>query len=397
MHSIALLGALAAIGTSVVSAATCTKDITITAATPMPTFDCDVIDAKVTVDEGVSGDLIINGPKQLKGDFIVNNATKLISLSSTSINAIGGTFELQNLEFLSRLDMGALRTINKIEFIKLPQLSSIKFGTSGATKVNSIRISDTFISDLSGLNVAAVENFQIDNNRKMIIWDSDLVNITGQLIINNNGNNMAVTMNQLEIASEIQISNVKSFKVPALMSVTESIKLDKNPELTSFSANNLTKITNDVSFINNKKLANISMPLLKSISGGFTIQNNTEIENIDGFPKLETVSGGIILRGDFEKVELPALKDVKGSVTVTSTTDISDFCEFFDGLKEDGAIQGDEKCTSNNTKANEGGNGGDSNDGSKSSDDDSEDAAGIINVNMALFGLVGVVVMAQLL
>lgn len=396
MHSIALLTALAAIGTSVVSAATCTKDITITAATPMPTFDCDVIDAKVTVDEGVSGDLIINGPKQLKGDFIVNNATKLISLSSTSINAIGGTFQLQNLELLSKLDMGALRTMNEIEFIKLPQLSTITFGTSGVTKINSIRITDTFISDLSGLNVATVENFQIDNNKKMTTFNSDLVNITGQLIINNNGNNMEITMKHLELAAEIQISNVKAFEVPALTLVTESIKLDTNPELISFSALNLTKITNDASFINNKKLTNISMPLLTSISGGFTIQNNTAMDSVEGFPKLQTVSGAIILRGDFDKVELPALKDVKGSVTVTSTTDISDFCDFFDGLKKDGAIQGAEKCSSNNTKANEGGNGGDSNGGSDSSDDNA-DAAGIFSVNMVLLGLAGVVALAQVL
>lgn len=279
-------------------AATCTKAITITQ--PTPTFDCDVIDAIVTVDESVEGNLVINGPKQLKQDFIVSNATKLLSLSSTTINAIGGKFQLQNLEFLATLEMGALRTLNQIEFIKLTQLSKINFGANGVTKVNSIRITDTFISDLSGLSVAAVENFQINDNSKLNKFDSDLVNITGQLIINNNGNNMEINMPKLEYAAEIQISDVKSFNVPALAEVSESIKLDST-ELESFSANNLTKVTNDVSFINNKNLANISMPLLESIGGGLSIKNNTALETIDGFPLVETVSGGIDLYGDFNK------------------------------------------------------------------------------------------------
>ena len=280
-------------------AATCTKSTTISE--PTPTFNCDVVDAIVTVDEGVEGNLVINGPKQLKQDFIISNATKLLSLSSSTINAIGGKFQLQNLEFLNTLDMPALRTLNEIEFIKLNQLSKINFGSSGVTKVSSIRITDTFISDLSGLSIASVENFQINDNSKLTSYDSDLVNVTGQLIIGTNGNNFELNMPKLEYAAEIQISNVKSFSVPQLSEVSMSIKFDTNPELESFEAVNLTKVTNDVSFINNKKLANISMPVLETIGGGLTIQNNTALETIDGFPELDTVSGAINLLGDFSK------------------------------------------------------------------------------------------------
>ncbi|KAF7563014.1 hypothetical protein G7046_g1105 [Stylonectria norvegica] len=399
MHSIKVLSVLAAIGVaSVASASTCTKDITISQ--PTPVIDCDVVDAKITVSEDLAGDLVINGPKQIKGDFIVNNATKLISLTSTTITTIDGLFQLQNLELLSSLELGSLKSVETITFIKLPQLSSVNFGTSGVTKMTSIRITDTFISDLSGFSVATVENFQIDNNKKMMTFDSDLVNITGQLIVNNNGNNMQISMSKLEMAAEIQISNVKSFLAPALELVTESIKFDTNPELTSFAAPNLTKITDDVSFINNKKLVNVSMPLLTSISGGFTIQNNTAMTEIDGFEKLQTVSGAINLRGDFEKVELPALKDVKGSVTVTSTTDIDDFCDPFNKLKKSGAIQGDTKCTSNNKEANSGGDDGTSGNSSSSktsSSDDKDDAAGMVSVNAAVLAIVGFAALYQLL
>ncbi|KAF7535205.1 hypothetical protein G7Z17_g13241 [Cylindrodendrum hubeiense] len=294
--------------------------------------------------------------------------------------------------------MASLKTVGEIKMIKLPQLSSLNFGTEGVTKMTSIQITDTFLSTLSGLSVATVENLQIDNNDKLTTFDSDLVNITGTLIITDNGNNMEITMDKLELAAEIQISNIKSFSVPLLTTITQSIKFDKNPEFKTFSAPNVTSITDDISFINNKKLTNITMPLLTKIGGGFTIQNNTAMETIDGFPLLESVAGGINLLGNFEKVELPKLDDVKGSVTVSSTTDISDFCDFFKELKSDGAIQGDETCTSNNKDANEGGEGGDSSTGnSTSSGDDSEDAAGSNSVSMALLSLAGVAALVQLL
>ncbi|KAK7431698.1 cell wall protein Ecm33 [Neonectria magnoliae] len=397
MHSTQFItAAIVAFGASAVSAAsTCTKDIKVTE--PTPVISCDVVDADITIDSDIAGDVVISGPKQIKGDFIVNNASGLISLSSTTINAISGTFSLQNLELLSKLEMASLKSVGEINMIKLPQLESLNFGTEGVTKMNSIQITDTFISDLSGLSVATVENFQIDNNKRMTTFDSDLVNITGQLIINNNGNNMEITMDKLELAAEIQISNVKSFSAPALTKITKSIKFDKNPEFKTFFAPNVTSITNDVSFINNKKLTNVSMPLLEKIQGGFTIQNNTAMETIDGFPLLESVSGGIILRGSFEKVELPALNDVKGSVIVSSTTDISDFCDFFDDLQKSDAIQGDTTCTSNNKKANDGEDGGESTRGnSSSSNGDDEDAAGSVTVSMTLLSLAGIAALAQL-
>ncbi|KAF7532420.1 hypothetical protein G7Z17_g13645 [Cylindrodendrum hubeiense] len=135
MHSAQLL-AILAFGAATVSAATCTKAITVTE--PTPTISCDVVDADITIDSDLAGDVVINGPKQIKGDFIVNNASGLISLTSTTINAISGTFQLQSLELLSTLEMASLKTVGEIKMIKLPQLSSLNFGTEGVTKMTSI-------------------------------------------------------------------------------------------------------------------------------------------------------------------------------------------------------------------------------------------------------------------
>lgn len=269
---------------------------------PTPVIDCDVVDADIVIDKSVTGAVVINGPKQVKGDFIAKGAGEITSISSTSINAIGGTFELNNLEALSNLEFSSLKSLDGLSFIKLPRLGELNFGTEGVTKIKTIRITDTFISDLSGLSVASVDSFQIDNNRKMNAFNSDLVNITSQLLIFDNGNDdMVITMNKLESAAEIQISSAKNFSVPALQEVTKSLKLNANPQLTSFSAPNLTIIEETLSLVDMKKLTNISFPLLEEIGGGFTIQNNTKLEKVNDFPKLEKVTGGISLRGSFDE------------------------------------------------------------------------------------------------
>ncbi|KAL6863919.1 cell wall protein [Trichoderma novae-zelandiae] len=398
MHSSKLLSAVLAAGAaSLVSAAdSCSKDIKVTS--PNPVISCDVVNANIVVDESVAGDLIINGPKQIKGDFIVNNATQLISIQSNTINAIGGTFELDSLELLSSVNMQALKTLNKLNMVKLPQLNSLVFGTSGVTKASSIQVTDTFLSDLSGLNINSVDTLTITNNNKLTAFNSDLVNITTLLSVSSNGNNMDINMTKLQSAAEIQLSNVKSFLVPSLKTITQSLKFDTNPQLLTFSAKNVTHIGDSVTFINNNKLTNVSFPLLTAV-GDLTIQNNTAMKAVEGFPKLGTVAGGVILRGNFDSVELPSLKDVKGGVTVYSTTDISAFCGFFNNAKSKKIIQGQESCKSNVKAANEGGSDGDSSTSSGSngsSGNDTDNAVAALSVNNMLLGASVLAGMAQL-
>ncbi|KAH6609519.1 hypothetical protein Trco_002865 [Trichoderma cornu-damae] len=413
MHSSKLFSAVLAVGaasvvsaattttaaaSSAASSATCTKDIKITQ--PTPIIPCDVVDADITVDASVAGDLSIEGPKQLKGDLIITNATQLISISSSTINAIGGNFELDSLELLSSVNMQSLKTLNKLNLVKLPQLSNLIFGTTGVTKASSIQVTDTFLSDLSGLNLNSVDTLTITDNNKLTSFNSDLANITTLLSVTSNGNNMEINMTKLQTAAEIQLSNVKSFRAPSLKTITQSLKFDNNPELVTFTAQNLTTIANSVTFINNNKLTNVSFPLLTSV-GDLTIQNNTALGAVEGFPKLQSVSGGVILRGNFDSVELPSLKDVEGGVTVYSTTDISAFCGFFDDAKsKQKIIKGTESCKSNVKAANEGGSDGDSstsngsNSNSTSNQPDSSVAA--LGVNTVILGASVLAGMAQL-
>ncbi|KAL6904919.1 GPI-anchored cell wall organization protein [Trichoderma evansii] len=398
MHSKLFSAAVLAAGSaSVVSAVTtCTKDIKVTQ--PTPVIACDVVDASITIDASVAGGLSLEGPKAITGDLIINNATQLISISSSTIQSIQGNFELQGLELLSSVNMAALKTLNKLNMVKLPQLSTLTFGTSGVTSASDIVISDTFLNDLSGLNIQSVDSLTITNNNKLTAFNSDLRNITTLLSVTSNGNNMEINMTKLTTAAEIQLSNVKSFVVPSLKTITQSLKFDTNPELTIFAAKNVTSITDSVTFINNNKLTNVSFPLLTSI-GDMTIQNNTKLLAVEGFPKLSKVAGGIILRGNFETVELPALSDVEGGCTVFSTTDISAFCGFFDNAHSKKIIKGTESCKSNVKAANEGGSDGDSStssNGKGSSGNGTDNAVAALSVNGVLLGVSVVAGMAQL-
>jgi hypothetical protein len=374
------------------------EDITIRESNPV--IDCEVITGDVTVDESVSGELFIEGPEQIRGDLIITNVTNLVSLTSNSINAIGGTFELQDLNIFSTLNMPALRSINEISFIKLPQLGSLTFGTSGVTRASTVRISDTFLSDLSGLKLATVRSFQIDNNSRLQRFSSDLVNITEFLQINANGNNMSVSMLNLETADRITINSVSEFEVPSLEKLNGSLTFDGNPNLESFAAPNLTTVGTSITLTSNRRLANISFPALTEISNGdLTVIENAELSEIQGFPELTRIYGGMQLAGNFESADFPALEQVRGAVNVTSSTQDTSFCDTFTSLES--VIEGSTQCLDNVDDAVSEENGGTGSGGSGGNDDDNndddEDAAGIVAVNMAILGVVAIAGLVQLL
>jgi hypothetical protein len=395
MHSAKLLLAL---GASLVTAKSCPKDVEITELNQV--IDCDTAEKDVIISKNLEGnDVQINNLKKIKGSLIIKDNKAIASIRSDSLTEVEGTLQIQGLENLRQLNFGSLETIGNLKLISLPYLNQIAFGTDGVTGANEIEISNTFLSDLSGLKLATVDKLSINNNAQLKTFTSELVNITDAFVIESNGKAMEITMKKLQSAGEIQLANIKSFSVPSLKSAG-SIKLNKNPELETFNATKVTSIKNSVTFIDNKKLQEVNFPELKEI-GDMTIQNNTAMTSIAGFPKLEDVTGAIQLRGDFEKVELPKLRGVEGTAIVTSSTDIKDFCEFFDEKKEDKVIKGDTTCSWNNPDANKeggedngetssgsGGSGGKGSGGkSDSSSDDDEGAAGSLGASTAMLGM----------
>ncbi|KAH0435873.1 hypothetical protein CcaCcLH18_04655 [Colletotrichum camelliae] len=394
-----LIPALAALGAGLASAQTTanicsSKTVTVTDAAMATNIPCTTIQGSLKISEDISGNIDINGPKTIKGDLIVTNATNLVGLSSSSLATIEGSFTMQGLTLLSDLRFTQLATVGSISWITLPALGSLVFGTAGVTKVNNIVISDTFLKSLDGLNVASVDELHINNNKNLVSYSNQLANATKTIEINSNGADLGITLPNLIWANEIIIADAAKVEMPSLEVVNSSIKFDKNT-FTEFIAPNLTQCSDgDVSFINNVELANLSLPLLTKTGGGLTIQNNTLLQKIDGLPKLKQIGGAVLLRGNFSEVSIPALDDVKGAFDLQSTGDIDTSCDVFNKM-EGKQIQGEYTCRSNNTNANSDSGTGGSAGGTTSGG--SEGAAGIVSVNTAVLSLAIVGGLAQLL
>jgi hypothetical protein len=396
MHSAPLLIAFAA---GLASAASCKSDVEIESINF--NSDCSPANKNVIVSKSLGGNLVLSGLKEIKGDLIITNATQLTGLSSADLATIGGKLKLQNLNIMQEIDLSALKEIRNIDIVNLPILSKLAFGSSGVTQADEIIIANTQLSDLSNLKLKSVDTFEITDNQSLKKFESDATNITTKFIARANGKDMEIKMNKLKKSGEIQLTNIKSFEAPELTEAG-SIQLETNENIDELKMPKLTDISTSLTINNNNNLGNVSFPKLTKV-GDMTIQNNTKMLDISGFPELQYVSSAILLLGDFEKVEMPKLKLVNGTVKVSSTTDIESFCKFFDDASDDKMILGEEKCTWDNEKANEGNvDAGTSKDGPGSSKDDSkseddEGAAGSLRASFAMLGLALVAGLTQLL
>ncbi|KAM0333357.1 hypothetical protein ACHAQA_002018 [Verticillium albo-atrum] len=387
-----LVPAIMAVGASVASAQSricSTATYTITDVAEATSIPCTTMES-IEISSDLTGAVTIDGPTRLRGNLIVNNATQLVSLASSSLTTIDGRFELIGLELLNDLRFTALTAVDTIEWVTLPALGTVVFGTAGVTSASSVRISNTDLRELDGLNLASVDEMYINNNDRLLSYSTQLANVSKKLEIDSNGPALNVTLANLIWAQELIINNAASVLVPSLEVINGSMRFDQN-SFTSFTAPNLTEFKEgDISFINNPELTNISFPLLETLGGSLTIVNNSALAAIDGFPELTEIGGAVLLGGDFESVELPSLDDARGAFDVRSTENIDDSCSVFDDM-ESRQIRGEYNCRGGDENANEANStdGGSSNGGSGNSDDDS--ASSMLGTNMAALVTVAVI------
>lgn len=368
-------------------------------------LSCTTLTGDVVIGNQTDATLDFTGIKVIDGDLTLLNNNLVSTLKSDTTTEISGAFHLQNLTTLSTLSFTELTSVGSINWVSLTALDVLTF-TAGINSAESIVVSDTFLSSLDGLDVASADTININNNRRLVSYTSSLGNLTTLLNINANGLDLQVSFPDLIWIANMTISNVSSFSVPSLATVNGSMRFDSN-FFTSFSAPNLTETSSgDISFVSNAQLANITMAKLTSIGGGFLIANNTATDKITGFNKLKTVGGAINMRGNFTDIELPALNDVKGAFDIVSTGDISASCATFKKLAPasqggGGQIQGKYTCDSNNADANSDTNptstGSSSGSSATGSSGNGNAAAGISVNSMAVLGLAGVAVIAQML
>lgn len=325
---------------------------------------CSTIQGNILVGPDAAGIISIDGPQQVTGNLVAENAGGLTSLGSSTIGSIGGSFTLNNLTLLSTLSMGSLKSASTINWVALPALSQLNFPAT-VSRAKSVTISNTFLSTLDGINLETVQTLQIDNNNRLKTFNTQITNVTSSLNINSNGNNLEVRFPNLIRAANMTLRNVSSVSIPSLAVVDGSLGFYGN-FLSSVSAPNITSVGSkadgqgSLAFVANSKLANISMPLLKTVGGALQIANNSALGSVS-FGALSYVGGAIDCSGNFSTPDFPALENVKGGFNIQSTSNID--CSQYDS--EHGAgkvIQGVYKCA---TTPNAAGLGSGSNDSNK--------------------------------
>lgn len=251
------------------------------------------------IDSAAAGAIDLSGPKEITGDLTVKNATQLETLSSSSIETIGGKFTLERLEKLHNVNFASLESAGAIDFRSVPLLGTVQFGP--LTKADEVTISDSAIETLDAIQLTTVKKMDLNNNRNIRIFTSKLGSLSDNLNIQANGIGLDVSLPSLAWIANMTIANVTKFSAPALKVVNGSARFDSN-YFTTFTAPNLTHTeSGDISFVGNGKLTNLTFPKLTAIGGGLLIANNTELEELDAFKNLETVGGAIKLRGSFDE------------------------------------------------------------------------------------------------
>ncbi|KAI0474408.1 GPI-anchored cell wall organization protein ecm33 [Xylaria cf. heliscus] len=384
MYSKELVSAVAALGLVSGAAALGCKDDPVeinSQADATQAANCDSIPNDVVFGVTAGTDINLSGRlTAIKGGLIVKNNGAIQSLSSSSLETIGGAFQLQNVTALVSLVFPALSEVGSIEWTTLNALDEPTFGNPGITKAQSVTVQDTFVTNLDGINVQALTDMNINNNHRLSKFSTSIKTLSNALYVNSNALNMTMEMPNLEWIANMTIANVSTFSVPSLKTVNGSMRFDSN-YFTNFFAPNLTETHDgDLSFVSNPQLQNISIPLLKKVGGGLTIANNTDLSKIDGLNSLTDVGGAIKMRGSFDEIDLPKLNNVVGTAEFVSTEDITDSCDTLEKLSGN-VIQGKvtdchgSDATANNDTSSAGGSSGSSGSGSSGSGSSGDDSA----------------------
>lgn len=263
---------------------------------------CTSVSGTIVISPDAVGTIDISGPKEIKGGLFGHNAGGLVSLTSSSIESIGGTFDLFNLTTLSTLSFDKLTTTDKILWNALPALGSLTF-PEFISQASSVIIENTGLTTLDGINLDNVDLMDINNNRRLTKISTQVGSVGTLFNVASNGLDLSVDLPNLQWASNATFRNASTISIPSLAVINGTLTFDENT-LKSLSAPNLTSIGNQhlnegsFTFVGNPAVKNLTFPALKTIAGANEIANNTALTTIS-FPALTYVGGAIDFSGNF--------------------------------------------------------------------------------------------------
>jgi hypothetical protein len=220
-------------------------------------------------------------------------------LSAGDLEELDGEMRLTGLTRLYAVDFPKLKSVKSIKWNALPNLESIGF-TSEVTKANKVRIENTALRSLQGINIEEVDTVFIANNGYIDEISMQLGNITGNFTLADNNEQVKVQLPNLIWANNLDFRFCGSVSVPSLETLNGTLGLYNNG-FESFAAPNLTEVGQAIAIIANDQLSNVSFPMLTKISDDLQISNNSKLTEVDGFPKLQKLGGAFDMTGNFTR------------------------------------------------------------------------------------------------
>lgn len=254
---------------------------------------------------------------------------------------ISGEFTLDGNTILSTLNLAALTTVGTLNFQALPQVQETGLIT-GISSADTVIISDTGLTSLDGINVSTLKTFDINNNKKIAIINSNLKNVTDSLSISFNADTVDVVFNQLLTAKNVIFQSISSLTANNVTSINGSLTLT-GTSLDHIDFPALKSIGSSLTISKNSDLEEIDFPQLVSLGGALQITDNEKLSNINGFPKLKTISGSVTINGTIDNGTFSSLQTVAGGFTFSSNGDLT--CDAFNQLNK-GVIEGDKYACS---------------------------------------------------
>ncbi|KAI9779797.1 MAG: hypothetical protein M1816_003333 [Peltula sp. TS41687] len=341
---------------------------------------CQTVTGDIVIAGQTSGTIDLSGIQRINGSLICRDAAGLTGIASRDLTIIDKQFQLYGLTIMSSLDFPSLSRVGAINWTALPALQELSF-RSQVKRAQNVYISNTELKSLDGINLEMVDRFDVNNNNYLTKIESQLGNISEALNIQANGKDLTVAFPNLEWANNMTFWNCSSVSLPSLAVVNQSMGFRGN-FFETLSAPNLTRTDNrgDIVFTDNNQLTNISFPQLEAIGGTLSIANNTELKNLDGFQKLATVGGAIVISGGITNFTTPVLDDVRGAFNLQSTATFD--CGPFKRAADRKVIKGTYKCSGAPGSTTSGSSASSTSSDSSSTNTNKPGAAGHLQVNV---------------
>ncbi|RCK60729.1 Cell wall protein ECM33 [Candida viswanathii] len=338
---------------------------------------CETAVGDVTIQGTAFGTIELTGLEQFYGGLHINNATQATVVNAPTLQLVSGELEFNANTILSRLNLAQLTTVGSLNLNALPALEDVGL-TAGLTSAESVIISDTGLSSLSGIDVYQLQVFNVNNNDNIDTIDSGLREVTDTLDISYNAEKVDVSFPQLSVAKNIVLQSINSISAPNLTATNGSLAVSSSSvEKIEFAK--LTSIGNSLTINKNDDLTELDFPELTSIGGALNIADNDELKSFSGFPELKSIGGSVNINGTFDNGTFESLTRIAGGFTLKTDGDLS--CSAFNRLNSNGDIRGDrfqceDRQTTSSSSSSRSGSSTASGSDSDSSETDSSSSSG---------------------